>query len=199
MATQVLDDDMRRFGRMLHYGGVLVTVLCATAAYSLLHAPTVDAIMETSIRIEEMKLSAQNAPLLREHHQKVSSKLAEVERRIAAVQARVPNDADAGAFLKAVTQLASEEKLAIRDFQPEKPVSKPGYAEMEVTLNGEGSFRSICSFLDRLATLSRLAKVKSLTVSAAEDSNEYPMTATLIIYFGISNTAGSQPEAVRRG
>jgi Tfp pilus assembly protein PilO len=199
MATQVFDDDIRRFGRMLHYGGVLVTVLCATAAYSLLHAPTVDAILETSTRIEEVKLSAQNAPLLREHHHKASSKLAEVERRIAAVQARVPNDADAGAFLKAVTQLANEEKLAIRDFQPEKPASKPGYAEMEVTLNGEGSFHSICSFLDRLAGLSRLAKVKSLTVSAAEDSSQYPMTATLIIYFGISNTAGSGTEEVRRG
>ena len=30
MAQHVLDDDLRRFGRLLHYGGVLVTVVCAT-------------------------------------------------------------------------------------------------------------------------------------------------------------------------
>jgi Tfp pilus assembly protein PilO len=199
MATQVFDDDTRRFGRLLHYGGLLAAVLGATAVYSLLHAPTVHATAETSIRIEEIRLSAQNAPLLRERHRQVSDQLAAVERRIAAVHARVPTDADAGAFLKAVTQLASEEKLDIRDFQPEKPVAKTGYAEMEVKLNGAGSFHSICGFLDRLARLPRLAKVKSLTVSADDDSNKYPMTATLIIYFGISNTAGSQSKEVRRG
>jgi len=199
MAQHVLDDELRRFGRMLHYGGLLVTVLCATAGYSLLHAPIVHAIFEMSTRIEEVMLSVQNAPLIREQHEKVSSTLADVERRIANVQARVPNDAGAGQFLKEVTWIATEEQLAIKNFQPEKPGNKTGYAEMEVTLKGEGSFAGICRFFDRLTKLTRLSKVKAITVTAGDSANGYPMTATLIIYFGIHGTEGSGPEEVRRG
>jgi Tfp pilus assembly protein PilO len=192
MATAVLDDELRQFGRMLHYCGILVTVLAATAAYSLLHAPTARAIAETATRIEEVMLSAENAPLIREYHQKVLNRLADVEQRIAAVEARVPDEAEAGAFLKELTQIAAEEQLILKDFQPHKPVVKTGYAEMDVTLKGQGSFASICKFLDRAEKMSRLAKVKALTVSAVDNPAEYPVDATLTIYFGIANPSGNE-------
>jgi Tfp pilus assembly protein PilO len=199
MSQHVLDDNLRRFGRLLHYGGVLVTVVCATTAYSLLHAPTVQAIFETSTRIEEVKLSVENAPLIRSQHEKISGTLSDVERRIGQVQSRVPATAEAGQFLKEVTRIAHEEKLSIRNFQPEKPADKTGYSEMEVTLEGEGNFASICRFFDRLAKLSRLSKVKGLTVNAAGGASGYPMSATLIIYFGIQGTADGGSEEVGRG
>src|SRR5262245_26817647 len=199
MAQRVLDSDLRRFGRLLHYGGVLITVLCATAGYSLLHAPTVRDIFDTSTRIEEVMLSVENAPLIREQHAKISTKLAEVERQIEDVQGRVPNEADAGQFLKEVTRIANEEKLTIKNFQPEKPADKTGYSELEVTLKGEGTFASICSFFDRLNKLSRLSKVKGLTVTSADNKTEYPMTVTLVIYFGIKGAADTESEEVRHG
>ena len=62
---------------------------------------------------------------------------------------------------------------------------KTGYAEMQVTLKGQGSFGSICSFIDQLTKLTRLSKIKDLTLSAGESATEYPMTATLVIYFGL--------------
>ena len=181
----VIDEDTRRFGRLLHYAGVLATVMCATAAYSFLHAPTIEAIADTSARIEELKLSVQNAPVMRNQHRKVSETLSDVKARIAEVQRRVPRDADAGAFLKELTELASAEQLAIKDFQPDKPQSRNGYAEMEVTLKGSGSYASICKFVDRLSKLKRLSKVKNLSLSAGGEANDYPMTATLVIYFGL--------------
>jgi Tfp pilus assembly protein PilO len=181
----VIDDELRRFGRLLHYAGLLATVLCAAAGYSFLHAPLLETIASTTARIVELKLLNQNAPITRVQHQKVSEKLNEVTTRIAEVQGRVPRDADAGSFLKEVTQLASEEQFAIKDFTPDKPQDRNGYAEMHVTLKGAGSYASICRFVDRLSKLKRLSKVKDLTLSAEGDASEYPMTATLIIYFGL--------------
>jgi Tfp pilus assembly protein PilO len=195
----VIDDETRRFGRLLHYTGVLATVICATAVYSLLHASTIEAIADTSLQIQEMTLSIQNAPLIREQHRKVSETLREVTNRIAGVRRRVPPDADAGAFLKEVTQLASAEQLAIKDFQPEKPTNKGGYAEMHVTLKGAGSFASICTFLDRLSKSTRLSKVKDLTLSAGDAATEYPMTATLVIYFGLRGPDAKSAQEDRRG
>jgi Tfp pilus assembly protein PilO len=195
----VIDDETRRFGRLLHYIGVLATVIVATAGYSLLYAPTVHAIADRATRIEELTLSLQNAPVVREHHRKVSEKLQEVTTRIAEVQRRVPPAADAGEFLKEVTQLASAERLAIKDFNPEQPQNRVGYSEMEVTLRGTGSFASICSFVDRLAKLNRLSKVKNLTLSAGDTPSGYPMTATLVIYFGLQGKDTPSGQEGRRG
>jgi Tfp pilus assembly protein PilO len=195
----VIDDETRRFGRMLHYAGVLAAVVCATAAYSLLYAPNVQAVADRSARIQELTLSLRNAPIAREKHRKVSEKLREVTTRIAEVQRRVPREANAGEFLKEVTQLASSEQLGIKDFSPEKPQTRSGYAEMEVTLKGAGSFASICSFVDRLSKLQRLSKVKNLTLSTGDGTNEYPMTATLIIYFGLQGKNVNLEQEGRRG
>jgi Tfp pilus assembly protein PilO len=128
--------------------------------------------------------------------------MGEVTTRISAVQARVPRNADAGHFLREVTELASAEKFAIKDFTPDKPQERNGYAEMQVTLKGSGSYDSICRFLDRLSKLKRLSKVKDLTVSAEGEANEYPMTATLVIYFGLRGKeadAAKSPQEDRRG
>ena len=195
----VIDDESRRFGRVLHYVGVLATVICATATYSLLHAPMAEAVATTSLKIEELKLSVQNAPIIRQQHRSVAQTLRHVKKRIADVQRRVPRDADAGAFLKEVTELASAEQLAIKDFQPEKPANKNGYAELQVTLKGQGTYASVCTFLHRLSSLTRLSKVQDLTLSAGEGAAEYPMTATLVIYFGLRGRETKPPEEERRG
>jgi Tfp pilus assembly protein PilO len=199
LTMHVIDDETRRFGRLLHYAGLLVTVLCATLGYSLLHSPSKRASADTLVRIEEVLLSVQNAPLIREQHRKVSEKLSHVTGRIAAVQRRVPRDANVAAFLKQLTQIAGTEQLAIKDLQPGKPFKTDGYAEMQVTLKGEGSFASVCAFLDRLHKLTRLSKVKDLTLSAGEDSPDYPMTATLVIYFALEGKDAGSAQEDRRG
>lgn len=192
----VIDEDTRRFGRLLHYAGVLVTVVCASVGYSLLHAPAVQTIADTAARIDEVVQSVQNAPVIRSQHQIVSEKLKEVTTRIANVQRRVPQNSDEGDFLHQLTQLAGNEKLAIKEYNPGKAEARSGYAEMQVTLKGEGSFGSICTFVDRLNKLARLSKIKELTLEAEDSRAEYPMTATLVIYFALR---GSDAESAQEG
>lgn len=191
----VIDDETRRFGRMLHYAGVLVLVVCLSTGYSLLHAPAVQAITTTSNRIDELMQSVQNAPVIRQQHGIVSAKLQEVTTRIANVQRRVPDDADAIEFLKQVNALAEAEKLSIKDFHQERPETRHGYSELQVTLKGEGSFGSVCTFVDQLNKLARLSKIKDLTLTTETDPAKYPMTATLVIYFGLrANEAEASQE-----
>jgi Tfp pilus assembly protein PilO len=194
----IIDEDTRRFGRLLHYAGVLATVICTTAGYSFLHAPAVHEIAETSARIDELLESVRNGPITRQHYRIAEDKLRSVTTRISDLKRRVPSEADAGAFLKEITRLAEGDQLAIKDFDPEKPEMKPGYGEMQVTLKGQGSFGSLCTFLEQLTRLTRLSKITDLTLSAGDNPAEYPMTATLVIYFGLRGTAdASAPEGHR--
>jgi Tfp pilus assembly protein PilO len=198
----IFDDELRRFGRLLHYAGLLATVLCAAAGFSFVHAPSIEVIADTSARIVELKLLIQNSQVMREQHRKVSAKLDEVTTRFEDLQGRVPRDADAGEFLKEVTELASAVQFAIKDFTPDKPHDRGGYAEMQVALKGAGSYASICRFMDGLSKLKRLSKVKDLSVTAEGDASEYPMTATLVIYFGLRGKEASPtklPQEERRG
>jgi Tfp pilus assembly protein PilO len=197
--VQVIDEDTRRFGRLLHYVGVLATVVCATVGYSFLHAPALRKIADISVRIDDLLASVHNGPVTREHHRIATEKLHEVTTRIADLQRRVPRFADAGTFLKEVTQLASAGQLAIKDFHPGKPEAKTGYEEMQVTLKGQGSFGSICSFIDQLTKLTRLSKIKDLSVTVGESATEYPMTATLVIYFGLRGNDEASAQEGRSG
>src|SRR5882757_5648184 len=175
---------------------MLATVVCTTVGYSFRHAPALHEIAETSAQIEDLLASVRNGPVMREHHRIAVEKLHEVTTRIANLQRRVPKDADAGSFLKEVTQLATAGKFAIKDFHPDKPEAKTGYSEMQVTLKGQGSFRSICAFVDQLSKLTRLSKIKDLSLTIGESATEYPMTATLVIYFGLR---GSDDASAREG
>jgi Tfp pilus assembly protein PilO len=199
MMMEVIDEDTKRFGRLLHYAGVLATVICTTVGYSFLHAPAVREIAETSAKIDDLLASVRNGPVTREHHRIAVEKLHEVTTRIANLQRRVPRDADAGAFLKEVTQIAKSDQLGIKDFHPEKPEVKTGYAEMQVTLKGQGSFGSVCSFIDQLTKLTRLSKITNLTLSVGDNATEYPMTATLVIYFGLRGNDEASAQEGRSG
>jgi hypothetical protein len=65
---------------------------------------------------------------------------------------------------------------------------------MQVSVQGVGSFSSICAFVDGLNKLARLSKVKDLTLSAEDSAAEYPVTATLVIYFALT---GGETEPVK--
>jgi Tfp pilus assembly protein PilO len=197
--VHIIDENTRRFGRILHYAGVLATVVCATFGYSFLHAPAIHGIADTSAQIDDLLASVRNGPVMRQHHRLAVRKLHEVTTRIENLQRRVPRDAEAGTFLKEVSQLASAGQLAIKDFHPEKPEVKTGYGEMQVTLKGQGSFASVCTFVDQLTKLTRLSKIKELTLSVGENPTEYPMTATLVIYFGLRGNAEASVQEGRSG
>ena len=196
---QIIDNETRRFGRLLHYAGILTTVVCAAVGYSLVHAPVILAIAETSERIDELTLSVKNSAVIRQQHGKVSNKLHEVTTRIANVQRRVPRNSEESAFLREMEELARAQQLVIKNYQPEKPETRDGYAEMRVTLKGSGSYAGICTFFSELAKLTRLSKVKDLTLSAGDGGTEYPMTATLVIYFGLRGKDARPAEEGSRG
>jgi Tfp pilus assembly protein PilO len=199
MNERLLDAQTRRFGRILHYAGLLATVACATANYSLLHAPIFKETSATDDRIQELTMSVQNAPLILSQHRSTSQRLASAKERIAKVKERVPTDASAGEFLNEVSRIAVQENLAIKDYQPGKPVSKEGYAQLEVTLMARGDFASICTFFDRVAGLNRLSKLQDLTLTATGDASDYPVKATLVIFFGLRGKDAQVTGEVKRG
>jgi len=200
MNSPVFDTETLRFGRLLHYAGIAVVLVCGAAGYSRLYTPVDESIFDAVLKIDELKASQKNATAIRAEHQRLSSRLEEIGARFAALQQRVPEHADAGSFLKFVSEIARDEKLGISNFQPATPVEGDGFTSMEVVLDGKGSFAGICSFFDRLSKIQRLSKVKDVSISVDRQSDVYPMKATIVIYFALrGGTATPSGQEVKRG
>jgi Tfp pilus assembly protein PilO len=199
MASSVIDPETLRFGRLLHYAGVAITLVCGAVAYTYLYTPIEKDIFDVSVRIDELTESSRNAPAINTEHEKLSSRLKDIAARYASLQGRVPGSAEAGNFLKNVSNIAHEEHLAISDFQPARSNEGDGFTAMEVMLNGHGSFASICTFFDRLSKLARLSKVKDLSVTSVDEGDEYPMKATLVIYFGLTDKRAATTKEASHG
>jgi type IV pilus assembly protein PilO len=200
MSSPVIDDETLRFGRLLHYAGAAIVLIASALAYNWFYAPMEADILDTEMKIDALAVSEQNAPVIRREHARLTSRLQEIEARYSALERRVPLNAEAGSFLKHVSEIASQEQLTISSFQPAQSVPTSGYAAMEVMLDGKGTFASICRFFDRLSKIQRLSKVKDLTVSVDPQSADYPMKATIVIYFGLQGeNDASAPTEVSRG
>jgi Tfp pilus assembly protein PilO len=197
--NHILDVSTRRFGRVLHYTGVLATVIGVTASYSLLHAPLIRESERTEEKIQELTLSVQNSSAIRQQHQIVSARLATAKEQIATVRERVPQEMNSAEFLDEVSRIAAEEKLSIKEYSNSKAATNRGYTQMEVNLTGRGSYASICAFVDRISKLKRLSKLQNLTLTASGSAAEYPVSATLIIYFGLHGTNEVSVQEVKRG
>jgi Tfp pilus assembly protein PilO len=197
--NHILDAQTRRFGRVLHYSGVLATVIGMTASYSLLHAPLIRETARTEEKIQELALSVQNTQAIRKQHQIVSERLATAKESIATVRERVPQNMEAADFLDEVSRIAAEEEMSIKEYSNGKAVASTGYMQLEVNLSGRGSYASICSFIDRISKLKRLSKVQNLTLTASGSAAEYPLTATLIIYYGLHGADDTSAQEVKRG
>jgi Tfp pilus assembly protein PilO len=200
MSSPVFDQDMLSFGRLFHYAGLAVVLIVGAATYGWFYVPVETKIIDAEIKIDELAAAGKNAMAIRRKYASLSKQLQDIQARYAALERRVPLSAEAGNFLKHVSTIASEEKLVISNFQPAQSVPGDGFTAMEVMLDGKGSFQSICSFFDRLAKIQRLSKVKDLSVVADPDSNDYPMKATIVIYFGLQDDGADSPaQEVRRG
>jgi Tfp pilus assembly protein PilO len=199
MASCVLDAETVRFGRMLHCAGFGAALLCGATAFSCLFTPIERDIFNVSARIDELTESLRNAPAINSEHEKLSGRLKDIQARYAALQSRVPGSAEAGSFLKYVSDIARRQNLAISEFQPAKSSEGDGYMAMEVILNGRGSFASICSFFDQLSKVTRLSKVKDVSVSIGDDTDQYPLKATLVIYFGLTDKRSDTAKEGGRG
>ena len=164
MSSPVIDHETLRFGRLLHYAGLAIVLVVGAAAYSWFYTPVEARHSRRRNEDRRARVSRSKTPRsIRREHERLSSHLQDIEARYAALEERVPINAEAGSFLKHVSEIA--QRRAAGDQQLSAgAVGRPAtaYTAMEVMLDGKGSFQSICSFFDRLSKIQRLSKVKDL-------------------------------------
>ena len=195
MSRNNLNSDLKQFDSLLHAAGAIVTIAIAVVLHFALYAPLERRhanIVEHTASLDELLNRASD---VRGEHAKLSESLAEIMKRSEALHRRVPKEPREVEFLTQVTEAANDEHFKIRGYLPSTIINKQGYSQMEVTLDGEGTYYSICGFLDRIHRLPRMSSVVKMDIRPVSPTKDYPIKLTLVIYFNLKKVVADSQQA----
>jgi len=92
----------------------------------------------------------------------------DLERRLDALKAVLPEQKDVGDLLRRIQTLAVQSNLTIRGFTPQAIVQKQMHAEWPIGLKIEGTYHNLGMFLDRVSKFPRIINVSELKIKSVD-------------------------------
>jgi Tfp pilus assembly protein PilO len=169
----------------LHGLGLAIVLAAAGIGYGLVLRPLDARIDDLDGLSLKLQAALEDAPTVRAKHERLRLDMAAMEAGAAGLENRVPDEPLEAEFLSQAAQAASQSGLQIGDYRPGVVRTSRQCSQMEIQLACQGSYRSICDFLDRLAALPRLSQVEKLEIGAAGPDG-YPVTLWLVVYFRLT-------------
>jgi Tfp pilus assembly protein PilO len=188
-------DPSKRLQRLslgMHALGLSIVLATAGLGYVLAIRPLEDQIADLDDRSVQLEGFLRDASKVRGEHQRLLAEMTAAQAGAADLQKRVPDEPFEAEFLGQLTEAASQSGLRIGDYHPGVVHAGQRCSQLQVQLSCQGTYRSICEFLDRLATLPRITQVEKLDVTAAGPDG-HPVTLWLVVYFRLAG-----PEKIAR-
>lgn len=176
----------------------ILAVVCAagiaTAAYFALDRPLTYWRLDQSRQADLVREKLAAGPALKALHTEQERELADLLARVEEVNKRVPEEPREGEFLAALSHLAETHQVSIDDFRRGKSTDTETHSVVTVSIRARGSHTGMCSLLDAIANLPRLAELTHLEVKSQPTSGRYPAQLTYALYYGMSATTdGTKP------
>lgn len=100
---------------------------------------------------------------------------------------RLPEHDQINTLLGRIVAGLKSAELTSQEIRPLSPTTKPRYSELPISLNFQGSFSSICSFLDNIENMPNLNQVEELKLDTdKKDGTSIGAKMVLKIYCGRS-------------
>jgi type IV pilus assembly protein PilO len=96
------------------------------------------------------------------------AQVGDLERRLAALSAVLPEQKDVGDLLRRIQTLATQSNLTIRGFTPQAIAQKQLHAEWPIGLKIEGTYHNLGMFFDRISKFPRIINVSDLKITGRE-------------------------------
>jgi Tfp pilus assembly protein PilO len=191
MFVQDLAKRLKTLGYGLHAAGLAAALAIAGAAYVVLLLPADRGLSACQDQAARLEATLADADKVRAEKQRLEDAVSAIEKRTAELHQRIPDEPLEAEFLGQVSEAATKVGLQLSDYRPGAIVVKDGYSQIEVHLKCQGSYPSLCAFLDRLAALPRLSHVVQMEV-AASDNEVLPATITLAIFCNLKPKAAQE-------
>ena len=186
------DRKIDLLGWLLHGVGLAVAILLVAAAYIAIVLPIDRELAELSEREAQLQQLLNRSDQIRADRKNLKMELASARGRIQKMERSIPREPSEADFLAQIAEAAGQVGLQIEDYRPGDSTQERNYSRMEVLLSGNGSYGSICDFLERVQRFPRLSRIIHFEVSALDNVDRYPFKLTLAVFFDVRRPSATQ-------
>jgi type IV pilus assembly protein PilO len=143
---------------------VVLSAGAAGAYYYVLDLPTQDRIAERERELEGLRSRISKGLATARQLPAVRNEVAELQERLESSRKILPDEKDAADLLRRVHTLAVQSNLTIRGFRPQATNTRQLHAEWPISLELEGTYHNLGTFLDRVSKFPRIINVSGLVI-----------------------------------
>jgi len=145
---------------------VVVSALLAGAFYYFYAEPLMADIAIREKKLATMRVDIDKGVATARRLPEFRRQVAELEARLTALRAVLPEQKDVGDLLRRIQTLATQSNLHITGFKPAPIVTKQMHAEWPITLELDGTYHNLGRFFDQVAKFSRIINVGGIHIKA---------------------------------
>jgi len=190
------NNQLRYANWALHAGGSLAVALVLTTFYQLGYAKLVEQSEAYSNRSEQLNQLLATSDAVKRKHQLLRQELDNLEQEAATMHRRLPHDLQKELFEDSLFAAALKVGLSLENTDWNTPKHTPTHSLAEVTVEGIGSFASVCQFLSEVSQLARITKISHLQLQSDTESETYPFEVTFVLVYGIESNDTDKKEGV---
>ena len=180
-------DGEQPVGWALHAAGVATLALVVGAYYFFVYQRLEIRQQSDSQRIDQLTtLLSESAPVQRENRD-LRQELNALEASIAAIRERLPHEMRREDFTDELNRVARKVGLHVLELRWGTTEVTPSYTQAEVQLECDGTYASICRFLDEVSQLTRITDIAQLQLEADTESRNHPFQVTFVLYYGVDS------------
>lgn len=195
MLAESRQRDLRRYGALLHGAGLAVAAVLCLGYFLAVRQPLLSARAEIDRRIADSRRQLDKADLIRQQHAKLNDSLRESERLADLVRRSIPQQPQTPQFLGAITTMAEQQEMSIRDFAVGEVFERDTHHEVAVSFASTGDYASICRFIDQLAQMPRVVTFQRVSVESEVDEGVHQIQLSLLLPFGIKTVQPGEEES----
>ncbi len=178
------DKQIATLNWCLHGVGLVILIACVGTFVKFVVSPLAANRQVAQQRITQLEALLARAPKVQREHQALKASLAELRESVAETQQRLPSEMREHEFLDQVRSAAQSTGIQLGEYQLGTVEELASYSKAELTFACEGSFASICKFLDQIDHLARITEIRNLQIQSTDNFNRYPVQVTFVLYFG---------------
>lgn len=182
--TLIATQPNRWFEYSLHLLGIGALALLLGGFYALVYQPLLRSQADHASRADQIDklLLAQSTEGA--EYRRLRKKLVDMQSSIAELRGQLASEQSETELLAELSSLAQTADLKVLDFQAGTTQNFPTHSTTEVEFRCNGSYASICQFLDAAEKLTKTTKLSKIELESYTNPHSYPIQLTFVLYSG---------------
>ncbi|MCG8450839.1 MAG: type 4a pilus biogenesis protein PilO [Pirellulales bacterium] len=172
------------FGWALHAACFGVVLLSIVVFYGTVYRKIHVQKDANRVRSEQLGMLLATSSEIRRKQAPLREELDELRDSIAYKRSRLPEDMKEREFVRQIRETANKVGLQVLDHDIFAIQPGPSVSSVEISFRGNGSFASICNFLNDVHQIARITEISNLELESEINSDGYPFQVTFVLYCG---------------